>query len=71
MARDVVRRLAQHNGTLAGGARYTRSRRPVQLCAAASCASRSEALRLEARVKKLPKKAKLPFLLSLTGHTHD
>ena len=28
---DLDRRLAQHNGRLAGGARYTRPRRPVAL----------------------------------------
>ncbi len=64
IARDVSRRLAQHNGLCAGGARYTRSRRPVTLCATACCASRAEALRLEAKVKKLPKNAKLAFLLA-------
>ena len=31
VAIDVAARVAQHNGTLAGGARYTRARRPVKL----------------------------------------
>ncbi len=51
---DPSRRLAQHNGALPGGARYTRSRRPVRLLLARPCRSRSEALRLEALVKKTP-----------------
>lgn len=60
---DTSRRLAQHNGELAGGARYTRSRRPVTLVAERPCASRSEALRLEARVKKTPRARKATVLL--------
>lgn len=28
---DLKRRIRQHNGEIVGGARYTRSRRPVQL----------------------------------------
>lgn len=28
---DISRRLRQHNGEIAGGAKYTRSRRPVRL----------------------------------------
>lgn len=55
---DLRRRLAQHNGTLAGGARYTRPRRPVVLVTACACASRSEALRLEDRIKRLPRSQK-------------
>ncbi len=59
---DLVRRLRQHNGELAGGARYTRSRRPVRLAASCSCPSRQAALRLEARIKKLGRDQKIPAL---------
>lgn len=59
---DMERRLAQHNGLAAGGARYTRSRRPVSLVAVCPCAGRSDALRLEAAVKKLPRDAKIAAL---------
>ena len=45
---DLDRRLAQHNGRLAGGARYTRPRRPVALLLSRACTSRQEALRLKA-----------------------
>ena len=31
VARDLDRRLLQHNGERAGGPKYTRGRRPVQL----------------------------------------
>ncbi len=62
---DLVRRLRQHNGELAGGARYTRSRRPVRLAASCSCPTREDALRLEASIKKLDRKKKIPALQKL------
>jgi putative endonuclease len=54
---DVERRLAAHRSGTAS--RYTRSRRPVELAAVISVADRSAALREEARVKRLPRAAKL------------
>lgn len=66
---DPARRLAQHNGELAGGARYTRARRPVRLLAAVPCAGRPEAQRLEAAVKALPRGRKLAALLAAPGET--
>lgn len=59
IARDLEARLAQHNGQEPGGARYTRGRRPVYIAAQAGGLSHSQALRLEAKIKKLPKQAKL------------
>nr|WP_241505906.1 GIY-YIG nuclease family protein [Parahaliea mediterranea] len=53
IARDLQRRLAQHNGALAGGPRYTRGRRPVQLRWHAAAADRSTAQRREAAIKRL------------------
>ena len=53
------RRLRQHNGELAGGARYTRARRPVRLSWSASVVSRSTAQRVEAALKSLTRAAKL------------
>lgn len=61
---NLERRLAQHNGELAGGARYTRGRRPAKLLASKTCADKSQALRLEARIKGLPRGKKLDFLES-------
>ena len=54
---DLDRRLAQHNGRLAGGARYTRPRRPLAEMSRA-CTSRQEALRLEYHIKRLPRSRK-------------
>ncbi len=59
---DVARRVAMHNGDIAGGARYTRGRRPVSLEACAHGFSRSAALRLESRVKRLPREKKIDAL---------
>lgn len=59
VARDVERRLKQHNGELVGGARYTSGRRPVILCWSEACDSRGEAQQREAAIKKLPRSDKL------------
>jgi putative endonuclease len=57
---DVERRLAAHAAGTAS--RYTRSRRPVELVAAIPVADRSAALREEARIKRLPRAAKLELV---------
>lgn len=67
VTRDLARRLDQHNGLAPGGARYTRPRRPVRLAASLPCPDRSEACRLEARIKRLPRGRKLAFLLGLAA----
>ncbi|AHF06697.1 GIY-YIG nuclease family protein [Desulfitobacterium metallireducens] len=50
---DLKRRLHEHN--MGKGAKYTRSRTPVQLMRAWLVDSWSQALRLEAGVKKCPR----------------
>lgn len=50
---DVRRRLRQHRGEIKGGARYTRSRRPLKLVWLESAADRASATRREIRVKAL------------------
>ncbi|MCR5814890.1 MAG: GIY-YIG nuclease family protein [Desulfovibrio sp.] len=64
---DLVRRLAQHNGELPGGARYTRGRRPCQLLAFAAQPSKSRALRLEYQIKHCPKAQKAALLMPQNG----
>ena len=61
---DVQRRLAAHRSGTAS--RYTRSRRPVELAAVIPVANRSAARREEARIKRLPRAAKLQ-LIEATG----
>ncbi len=55
---DVERRLRQHNGELAGGARYTRVRRPVAIAWQQACDSRSQACQCEAQIKALSRSDK-------------
>ena len=57
---DLERRLAAHRAGTAS--RYTRSRLPVELAAAMAVADRSAALREEARIKRLPRVAKLRLI---------
>jgi predicted GIY-YIG superfamily endonuclease len=56
IALDVARRVAQHNAGRAS--KYTRSRRPVELVYRERQADRGAALRREAAIKALPRKAK-------------
>ncbi len=63
IATDLTRRLAEHNGELPGGARYTRGRRPVSLLHSEQVASRAEACRREMAIKGL-KKAEKELLVS-------
>lgn len=56
---DLLRRLRQHNGELAGGAAYTRGRRPVALLWQEAAADRAAAQRREAAIRRLSRAAKL------------
>mgnify|MGYP001486409971 CR=1 FL=1 len=55
---DIERRLRQHNGELAGGARYTQSRRPVSLVYQEQSDDRSTATKREYQIKSLTVTAK-------------
>ncbi len=57
---DVQRRLVAHGAGTAS--RYTRSRRPVELALVIRVADRVAALREEARIKRLPRAAKLRLI---------
>jgi putative endonuclease len=57
VARDVSARVVKHNQ--GRGARYTRGRRPVALVHMERKQSQGAALRREAAIKALPRKAKL------------
>jgi putative endonuclease len=58
VARDVGRRLDEHNGLKPRGARYTASRRPVRLAYGMLYATRSLATKEESRIKRLSRAAK-------------
>lgn len=51
IARDAQKRLAQHNA--GKGAKYTRSRRPVELVYTEPASDKSAALKREIAIKKL------------------
>jgi putative endonuclease len=58
----VARRLRQHNGELAGGARYTAARRPVVLVYEGEAGTAGTALREERRIKALTRSEKLDLI---------
>lgn len=64
---DLPRRLEEHNGLRSGGARYTRTRRPVRLLTSVATSDRSAACRLERAIKKLPRRAKLAYMAAQGG----
>ncbi|TAK04314.1 GIY-YIG nuclease family protein [Patescibacteria group bacterium] len=64
---DVPRRIAEHNAGI--GAAYTRSRRPVALAWSEPAASRSAALKREARIKRMSREAKLALVVSSPHHS--
>ena len=65
---DIQRRLAAHRAGTAS--RYTRSRSPIELAAVVPVADRSAALREEARIKRLPRAAKLRLIDPLKPYRH-
>ena len=58
IATDVSRRLAEHREGKSKGARYLRGRGPLQLVLEKVIGDKGLALRVEARVKGLPRAAK-------------
>jgi putative endonuclease len=59
VARDLSQRLRQHNGDLAGGAKYTKSRRPVVCVYHHDFESDRAARQYEARVKRMKRGEKM------------
>jgi putative endonuclease len=57
---NIAKRLITHNKGTAS--RYTRARLPVKLMASSRCMPKAEALRMEIKIKKLPKNRKLEAL---------
>ena len=69
LARDVARRVDEHNGLTPSGTRsrrgagYTSARRPVTLVYCTALDTRSEAARAEARLKQLTRAQKLALIV--------
>ncbi len=57
---DLKNRLAEHNS--GKGARYTRSRRPVELVGFSRAMTKSDALKLEYKIKQAPADIKISEL---------
>ena len=62
VTKDLARRLQQHNGQLAGGARYTKARRPAVLVWSEACDSRSDAQQREHALRRLSRAQKLALI---------
>jgi len=60
ISNDLKSRLLDHNS--GKGAKYTRSRRPVKLVGVSSELTKSEALKLEYKIKQLPADRKIAEL---------
>ena len=62
ISNNLKKRLIEHNS--GKGAKYTNSRRPVELVGISHEMSKSEALKLEHRIKQLPTTKKMHELTS-------
>jgi len=62
---NIEKRFTAHSQGKA--AKYTRSRRPVELLATSKTMDRVAAMRLELKIKKMPKEKKLPALKDSAG----
>ena len=60
---DIEKRLLAHNKGIAS--KYTRARLPVKLITMSGCRNRREAMRLEIRIKRMPKDKKIAALTGM------
>lgn len=61
---DLDKRLRQHNGEIRGGAKYTRSRRPVKFLYTERAESVNQALKREIELKALTRAEKTQLIIS-------
>ncbi len=59
---DIDKRLRQHNGEIAGGAKYTRANGPCVLVYQEQARNRSKALKRECEIKAMRRDEKLTLL---------
>lgn len=59
---DPARRLRQHSGELAGGAKALRGKGPLKLVYSQSLSDKSAAAKAEYQIKQLPRAAKLALI---------
>ena len=65
IARDVDRRIGEHNNNPLTAAKYTRARRPVRLVYQETCDSRAQASRREYEIKQLSRAEKQRLITNL------
>jgi putative endonuclease len=70
IAKDLEKRMMEHNTNDRLGARYTKSRRPVQLVYVEEAENRSAATKRELQIKQLTKKKK-ENLIAQYAHSLD
>ncbi len=59
---DVEKRIKAHRGEIPGGAKYLRGRAPFELVFQVEAGTKSDASKLELRVKKLTRRGKEALL---------
>ncbi|MEZ4816101.1 MAG: GIY-YIG nuclease family protein [Bdellovibrionota bacterium] len=64
VAKDVNQRFRQHSGEIKGGAKFFRSDKASLLLYVKKCKNRSEAQKLESRIKSLSRKEKEELVYS-------
>ena len=62
ISNNVDKRIREHN--LGIGSKYTRGRRPVKLLARWNCADKSQASKMEYKIKRLTREAKLRSIIN-------
>ncbi|MCH9049038.1 MAG: GIY-YIG nuclease family protein [Proteobacteria bacterium] len=62
IAKDLERRILEHNSDDTSGAKYTKARRPVALVYQEACDSRSAASKREYEIRQLGRKGKEELL---------
>jgi len=62
ISNNVAKRIREHN--LGIGSKYTRGRRPVKLLAKWDCADKSNASKMEYRIKRLTREDKLKSIVN-------
>ena len=70
VAKDVAKRLDEHNNSLKG-AKYTRVRRPVSIVYIEAVADRSAAMKREIAIKSLTRPAKKQLIVDTANVSHD
>ncbi|HUD19149.1 MAG TPA: GIY-YIG nuclease family protein [Patescibacteria group bacterium] len=67
---DLTRRIKEHNSISKTAATYTRTHRPVTLVYVEQASSRSEALKREAAIKRMPKSEKTNLISTVRQTYH-